>query len=171
MKRRNKPVNEEKRAPLSSRQREVLGFLLIVLSVLLTLSFGSYSERDELLMNHYSLIDNNMGIAGVFISYFFIKLGVGYFAWGLIPLIFAWGVFTLFKWKKSVLKRCTAFMIPMILFLSVLFSIDPIAKNGLQMDSGFIPGGFVGGTFAVFLSDWIGITPAILLLIAAILIL
>ncbi|MDX9780423.1 MAG: DNA translocase FtsK 4TM domain-containing protein, partial [bacterium] len=73
--------------------------------------------------------------------------------------------------KKSVLKRCTAFMIPMILFLYVLFSIDPIAIFGLQMDSGFIPGGFVGGTFAVFLSDWIGITPAILLLIAAILIL
>lgn len=168
MKRRNKPVNEEKQTRLSSRQREVLGFLLIILSVLLALSFGSYSERDELLMNHYGLIDNKMGIAGVFISYLFIKLGVGYFAWGFLPLLFAWGLFTLFKWDKKILKRCTRFLIPLIFFLAVLFSLDPVAKEGMQFPSGFIPGGFIGGTFAVFLSDWIGVVPSIIVMIATI---
>lgn len=155
----------------SSRQREVLGFILLILTVLLSISFASYSERDELLMNHYGLIDNQMGIAGVFISYFFIKLGIGYFAWGLIPLLFAWGLFLLFGWNKKILKRCTGFGLGLILILSVLFSVDPIAKNGLNFDSGFIPGGFVGGSLALLFSDWLGVTPAIIVLIAALILL
>lgn len=154
-----------------SRQREVLGFILLILTVLLSISFATYSERDELLMNHYGLIDNQMGIAGVFISYFFIKLGIGYFAWGLVPLLFAWGLFLLFGWDKKFLKRCTGFGLGLILILSVLFSVDPIARNGLNFDSGFIPGGFVGGSLALLFSDWLGVTPAIIVLIAALILL
>ncbi|MDZ7821479.1 MAG: DNA translocase FtsK 4TM domain-containing protein [Candidatus Marinimicrobia bacterium] len=156
---------------LNGRQLEVLGLILIILSVLFAMSFASYSPRDELIMNHYSLIDNTMGIAGVFISYFFIKLGVGWFAWGFVPLLFAWGLFTLFRWDKRILKRSTWFGLGSILLLSILFSIGPIAQNGLHAETGFIPGGFVGGTFAYFLSDWLGPVPAIIVTIAAIIIL
>ncbi len=170
MKMKNKDHNENKRS-LTGRQLEVLGLILIILSVLFAMSFASYSPRDELIMNHYSLIDNTMGIAGVFISYFFIKLGVGWFAWGFVPLLFAWGLFTLFRWDKRILKRCTWFGLGLILLLSILFSIGPLAQNGLHAETGFIPGGFVGGTFAVFLSDWLGVVPAIIATIAAVLIL
>jgi DNA segregation ATPase FtsK/SpoIIIE, S-DNA-T family len=158
----------ENRPADRSRQKEILGFVLLIFSVLLAISFASYSERDELLMNHYGLIDNQMGIAGVFISYFFIKMGVGYFAWGLVPLVFAWGLSLLFGWDKRILKRSTGYALVLILLLSVLFSVDPIAKGGLDLDSGFIPGGFIGGSFAVLLSDWLGPVSVIIILIASI---
>ncbi|MDZ7795622.1 MAG: DNA translocase FtsK 4TM domain-containing protein [Candidatus Marinimicrobia bacterium] len=101
-------------------------------------------------MNHYSLIDNTMGIAGVFISYFFIKLGVGWFAWGFVPLLFAWGLFTLFRWDKRILKRCTWFGLGSILLLSILFSIGPIAQNGLHAETGFIPADLWAGPLRTF---------------------
>ncbi|MCF7833002.1 MAG: DNA translocase FtsK [Candidatus Marinimicrobia bacterium] len=143
----------------------------MVVSVLFTLSLASYSERDELLMNHHGLIDNSMGIAGVFISYFLIKLGVGYFAWGFIPILLAWGVFVLFKIDKKILKRSTWFSFGLIFLLSILFSIDKVAETGLQYSSGFIPGGLVGGSIAYLLSDWIGVAPSIIIIITSILIL
>ncbi|MCK4813350.1 MAG: DNA translocase FtsK 4TM domain-containing protein, partial [Candidatus Marinimicrobia bacterium] len=164
-------VKESKKPFLSHRQVEIIGLILIVLSVLFAMSLASYSARDELLMNHHGLIDNTMGIAGVFISYFLIKLGVGYFAWGFIPLIFAWGACTLFKLDKKILKRTTRFIFGLILLLSVLFSIDAIAEGAMNYSSGFVPGGFIGGTLALFLSDWIGVVPSIIVLITAIVIL
>jgi S-DNA-T family DNA segregation ATPase FtsK/SpoIIIE len=157
-------TKEPKTRHLNNRQAEVLGLILIVLSVLFAMSLASYSERDELLMNHHGLIDNSMGIAGVFISHFLIKLGVGYFAWGLIPLLFVWGVCTLFRLDKTLLKRVTGFSIALILLLSILFSIDTMPENTRQFP-------VFAGSIAYLLSDWLGVVPAIIALITTVLIL
>ena len=157
-------MQQNKKPFLSNRQIEILGFILIILSILFALSLGSYSERDELIMTHHTLIDNTMGFAGVLISSILIKWGVGYFAWGFIPIIFAWGVFTLFKIKKNILKRTTWFATGLIVLLSILFSTDALLNV-----TGIFP--LFTGMIAYALSDWIGIVPTIIVLISAIFIL
>ena len=70
---------------------EIIGILMIIISIFIGISLFSFSSRDELLISRHFLIDNKMGIVGVFISYFLIKLGLGFFSWGFVPLIFLWG--------------------------------------------------------------------------------
>lgn len=149
----------------TQRQTDIIGSLLIVISILIAISLASYSSRDELLMNHHQLIDNQMGIAGVFISYFFIKLGIGWFAWGLVPLLLSWGIWIILRKEKKILLRATCYSLCFLFALAALFSIDAIAEGGLALQSGFIPGGFLGGTMGLFLSDWFGVVPAILILV------
>ena len=157
-------MQENKKPFLSNRQIEILGLILIVLSVLFALSLASYSERDELILTHHTLIDNTMGFAGVLISSILIKWGVGLFAWGFIPLIFSWGIFTLFKINKQILKRTTWFISGLIVLLSILFSVD-MAMEG----SKHFP--LLTGIIAYALSDWIGIVPTIIVLMTAIIVL
>src|SRR6056297_3459087 len=147
------------------RRKNILGMCLIILSVLIGISLATYSPRDELLMIHHQLIDNQMGIAGVFVSYFLIKMGLGWFAWGLVPLIFTWGLWIILKKETRVMVRSTFYILGTLLVLSIFFSIDMIAENGMKMQSGFIPGGFTGGTLALFLSDWFGVIPAMIILV------
>ncbi len=157
-------MKENKKPFLSNRQSEILGFILIVISILFALSLASYSMRDELILTHHTLIDNAMGFAGVLISSIFIKWGVGYFAWGLIPLLFAWGLFTLFKINKRILKRTTWFIMGLIFLTSTLFSVDIVSENVRQFP-------LLTGIIAYSLSDWIGVAPTIIVLITAIVIL
>ncbi len=157
-------MKENKKLFLSNRQSEILGLILVVISVLFALSLASYSMRDELILTHHTLIDNTMGFAGVLISSIFIKWGVGYFAWGLIPLLFAWGIFTLFKLNKRILKRTTWFVMGLIFLTSILFSVDIVSENIRQFP-------LLTGIIAYSLSDWIGVTPTIIVLITAIIIL
>ena len=156
-------MQENKKPLLSSRQIEILGLILIVISVLFAMSLASYSERDELILTHHTLIDNSMGFAGVLISSILIKWGVGYFAWGFIPILFAWGVFTLFKLKKNILKRTSWFLSGLIVLLSILFSIDAVMEGTRHFP-------LMTGSIAYFLSDMIGIVPAIIVLITSIII-
>lgn len=157
-------MQENKKPFLSNRQVEILGLILIVLSVLFAMSLASYSERDELILTHHTLIDNSMGFAGVLISSILIKWGVGYFAWGFIPLMFLWGVFTIFKIDKRILKRTAWFVTGLVILLSTLFSVDIVLEG-----SRFFP--LLTGIIAYALSDWIGVVPTIIVLSVAILIL
>jgi len=157
-------VQENRKPFLSNRQSEILGFILIVISVLFALSLASYSMRDELILTHHTLIDNAMGFAGVLISSILIKWGVGYFAWGLIPLIFAWGVFILFKINNRILRRSTWFVMGLIVLLSILFSLDTVSESLRHFP-------LLTGMIAYSLSDWFGIAPTIIILITSIIIL
>jgi S-DNA-T family DNA segregation ATPase FtsK/SpoIIIE len=98
------------------------------------------------------------------ISSILIKWGVGYFAWGFIPLLFVWGVFTLFKLKKRLLKRTSWFLSGLIVLLSILFSVDMFMEGTKHFP-------LMSGILAYSLSDWIGVTPTIIVLITAIFIL
>jgi len=157
-------VQKNRKPFLSNRQSEILGFILIVISVLFALSLASYSMRDELILTHHTLIDNAMGFAGVLISSIFIKWGVGYFAWGLIPLIFAWGVFILFKINNRILRRSTWFVMGLIVLLSILFSLDTVSESLRHFP-------LLTGMIAYSLSDWFGLAPTIIILITSIIIL
>ena len=155
-------MKEEKKLYSTNRQREIIGISIILISILLAMSLASYSTRDELIMTHYTLIDNVMGFAGVLFSSLLIKWGIGYIAWGFIPLMAVWGVFILFNLDTKILKRSTFFYSVILLLMSVLFSVDLYGDGARQFP-------LLSGMLAYSLSDWIGVPPTIIILISLIL--
>lgn len=147
----------------NKRQMAIIGIATIILAVLFAMSLASYSPRDEIILTHYTLIDNSMGFAGVVFSTIFIKWGIGYVAWGLIPLIAVWGICILFGVNRKKLKRRTWFYLIFLLLLSILLSIELYPDSGRQFP-------LFSGMIAYALSDWIGPVPSIIILIFAILI-
>ncbi len=154
----------------SEYQLEVIGVLLIIISIFIGISLYSYSPNDELLISRHFLINNAMGIVGVFISYFFIKLGLGYFSWGFIPLIFLWGWWTFAKKDKEKLIRFTLYFLGVLLLLSITFSM-PYVYNLFNLPGDYSFGGFVGGVISTLLMDWLGVLPALIVIAVSLIVL
>jgi len=154
----------------SEYQLEIIGILLMITSIFIAISLYSYSPKDELLISRHFLINNAMGIVGVFISYFFIKLGLGYFSWGFVPLIFLWGWWTFAKKDKAKLIRFTLYSLGVLLLLSITFSM-PYVYSLFTLPGDYSFGGFLGGVIATFLEDWFGVLPAFIVVVVSLIIL
>ena len=61
----------------NERRLEILGILIIALSIFILVSLLGYSPSEEPSLSPNIQIDNPMGIFGLFISYLFIKKGFG----------------------------------------------------------------------------------------------
>ena len=70
----------------SERRLEIFGILLIAISVFLFFSLIGYNPSEEPSISPKVLVENPMGILGLFISHFLIKLGFGYTS-TLIPFL------------------------------------------------------------------------------------
>ena len=82
-----------------NRRLEILGILIVSISVFFLISLVGYNANEEPSISPNVKIENPMGILGVFISHFLIKLSFG-FASITIPIVGAiWGWF-LFSKKK-----------------------------------------------------------------------
>ena len=62
----------------TERRLEILGILIISLSVFILVSLTGYNPNEEPYISPNVKITNPMGILGVFTSYYFIKRGFGY---------------------------------------------------------------------------------------------
>jgi DNA segregation ATPase FtsK/SpoIIIE, S-DNA-T family len=144
-------------------KQEVTGILFMIIAVLTGISLATYSPSDVLSLSRFFLIENAMGIAGVFISHVLIKYGLGYFSWGIVFLIFVWG-WTIFSGKE--LKKTVRFTVYWLLFILVSALLTTIIQNRhLPLKTpDFDISGFIGGSLSVLLMDWIGLVPSVILL-------
>ena len=77
---------------MKERRLEILGILSISVSLLIFASLIGYNPNEDPGISSSILIDNPMGILGVWIGYFFIKLTFGYSSF-ILPLIaITWGI-------------------------------------------------------------------------------
>ena len=60
------------------RRLEILGILIIALSVFVLVSIGGYNPSEEPSISPNVQVTNPMGILGIFTAHFFIKLGFGF---------------------------------------------------------------------------------------------
>ena len=75
----------------SERRLEIFGILIIAISVFLLFSLIGYNPNEEPSISPNVKVENPMGILGVTISHFLIKIGFGYVS-VLLPFIgFLWG--------------------------------------------------------------------------------
>lgn len=155
----------------NDQARKVAGFLLLVLSAVLLISFVSFffswkSDQDflaggnwELFKENNGKVENAMGLLGARLGYMFIHNGFGFAAFALLPYIALSGLYLLFNYRPFSLLRIAIhtvlFTVWFSLFLGFVFQI-------------WYP--LFGGTFGYFgiqkLNHAIGWPGALLLLLA-----
>jgi S-DNA-T family DNA segregation ATPase FtsK/SpoIIIE len=147
-----KPIDSEKYFTISiGKKKKILGILLIVLSFFIILSIVSYSRSDEarissqvwrdLLniisnsnneLNKLADINNWMGIAGVYISFFFIRSIIGYFSILLPAVIFLWGLRFFKKLDFRILIHLSNFFLLSGLIFSSFFGVLSLHYNSFS---------------------------------------
>ena len=130
----------------NQRRLEILGLLLISISIFLLISFTGYNPNEEPSISPNIIIENPMGIFGVFISHVFIKLGFGYISI-LIPFCgIVWGWFLFSKKKIDQLFKLTKFFLILIVLIS--FITGTFINYFFIQDKNYLPSGLIGGNLA-----------------------
>ena len=71
---------------MKERRLEILGILLVTVSLLILISFFGYNSNEDPGISPNVKIENPLGILGLWISYFFIKLGFVYMSF-VLPML------------------------------------------------------------------------------------
>jgi S-DNA-T family DNA segregation ATPase FtsK/SpoIIIE len=154
---------------------KITGFLMILFSLYLTLSFLSFfinwfSANPDTVVNnsfgvikdfadHAKMVQSWTGKAGSFLSHFFVLNGFGLGAFFLAFLFFDWGVRALFKFRLvrnwRLFEFAVIFLLWTPLFFALIFPDHP--------DNVF--GGLMGHEIHLWLSQYMGLVGEIFLLI------
>ena len=127
----------------NERRLEILGILVIALSVFILVSLTGYNPNEEPSISPNIQIENPMGILGVFISHLFIKIGFGYITI-LIPLAgLIWGWFLFAKKELDHLIRSSIYLSIAMVLISV--TIGVISESMLDTSYRYFISGQVGG--------------------------
>ena len=89
------------------RKKEIIGVLLILVSMFMMLSLITYSSSEEPTISPNIAISNRSGIIGVYIGHYFIKLGLGYISFIVPALGVAWGWILFSKRRQEFLLKIT----------------------------------------------------------------
>ena len=150
----------------NERRLEILGILIIALSVFILVSLIGYNPNEEPAISPNVQIDNPMGILGVLTSHLFIKKGFGYITI-LVPLTgLVWGWFLFAKKELDHLVRSSVYLSGTIFLVSV--TIGVVSELILE-DSGsrYFASGQIGGVIGSFFLSWLSVWGTFLLLIAS----
>ncbi len=147
------------------QQEEIFGILLMTLALLVLISLVSYDPSEEPPGLGPSPVQNAMGIVGVYISYFLIKLFIGYSSVVIPFLLFAWGWNRFRGNDPKRLGRITLFVMATALYVATIMGL-PQAADPENTRFGFEFSGLVGGFFASKLYQFFGTIGSIIILIS-----
>ena len=147
----------------NERRLEILGILVIALSVFILVSLTGYNSNEEPSISPNLNITNPMGILGVFISHVFIKKGFGYIAI-LFPLTgMVWGWYLFSKKDLNNLIHGSIYILTAVVVISVTIGvISEVASP--ESSSRYFASGEIGGVVGIFLLDWLSIWGTVLFL-------
>lgn len=154
----------------TERRLEILGILIISLSVFILVSLTGYNPNEEPHISPNVKITNPMGIMGLLISYFMIKKGFGFIV-VILPITgIVWGWFLFSKKKLEKLARSTFYISIAVVLISV--TIGFFSEIYFHEESSrYFASGLIGGLVGAFLIDWLSPFGSTLFLIASFLIL
>ena len=178
-----KPIDSEKYFTISiGKKKRILGILLIVFSFFIILSIISYSKSDEARIspgfwsdfwniisnsnnesNKLAEINNWMGIAGVYISFFFIRSIIGYFSIVLPAVIFLWGLRFFKKLDFRILIHLSNFFLITGLILSSFFGVLSLHYTTISNNDELY--GNVGKQLGIIFNRFLGGAGSIIFLI------
>jgi len=136
---RKRRASDEDFSISTDLKKQLLGFLIFTFGLLLGLALISYSEKDQSTLERLSMIDifrkeayssvyvtfNWLGIAGAYVSNFFINSFFGYFSIIISVILFAFGISLL---RKKPLGRTIQFNIYSIMVMICLASSFGLLK-------------------------------------------
>ena len=146
------------------RRLEILGILLLAISVFIFVSLLGYDPSEEPSIRPSVDINNPMGILGVVVAHAFIKLGFGYVSFILPALGLFWGWVFFSKIDKEHPIKVTLYSCLFMTLLSISIGVISI-----QYDIGpskFHYSGVLAGLIADLAIDMFSIYGCILFLIA-----
>ena len=145
------------------RKREIIGILLILVSLFVLLSLITYDAAEEPTISPNIAISNRAGIFGVYIGHFFIKMAVGYVSF-ILPIIgIAWGWVLFSKKTPKFLGKLTVHTLLMGLIVSVLLGLMVVTKDAESYQAS----GLVGAMLAKLFHDFLGTIGTVILLLAS----
>ena len=142
-------------ALIKEKRLEVLGILIITVSLLFLLSFFGYDPNEDPGISPNVKVENPMGILGVWISYLFIKLGFGYSSFILPILSGVWGVWFFMHKDFKFLGKTSVYLLASTLLISISLGFIQIVYLGLDNLS-FEYSGMTGGVIAILFYDFLG---------------
>jgi len=146
------------------RRLEILGILLLAISVFIFVSLLGYDPSEEPSIRPSVNINNPMGILGIVVAHAFIKLGFGYASFILPALGLFWGWVFFSKIDKEYPLKVTLYSCLFMMLLSISVGVISI-----QYDIGpskFHYSGVLAGLMADLAIDMFSIYGCILFLIA-----
>ncbi len=153
----------------TSKKEEILGIMLMAFAVLVFISlltYKSFEQPDNITMGS---IQNRLGIAGVYISYFLINYVIGYpsFVFPVILFISGWSLFRAYDFSRAF--RGITYLLIFAIYTSVILAIPQVTSpDTSDFDSSF--SGLVGWFIAKMLFDYLGIAGSIVVLLSLIMI-
>ena len=140
---------------MKERRLEILGILSIALSLLIFASLIGYNTNEDPGISPNILIENPMGILGVWIGYFFIKLTFGYSSL-ILPLIsFTWGAWFFTHKNFEAISRLSGYLIGLVVLSSISLGGLQIFHFGIETVT-YRFSGMIGGLIAGMIFDFLG---------------
>ena len=149
-----------------NKKIEIISILIIAISIFIFVSLVGYKHYEEPTISAKVKIENPMGILGVFIGHYLIKISFGYSVF--IAPIFAfyagWSIFS--KKDILILVRSSAYILSLIVILSL--SIATINNQFFSLDAEFntIYSGQMMHLISSMMKDWMGSFGVYILLIS-----
>jgi len=145
------------------RRREILGILVMAMSLLILLALVSYHPGDYPNSGSPVQVKNWLGLAGAWISYTLYVYTIGYPCLILPFLLFllGWNIFLQREFKPFF--RFSLYILALGIFLSTAFALpEAVSEEGSKF--GFRLSGLLGGFFAERLSHYLGVVGSIVVL-------
>ncbi len=155
---------------MKDKRIEITGILLIAVSVFVLISLMGYSPFEEPKISPNVQIQNPMGILGIYLSHFLIKIAIGYVSILLPVLGIFWGWWLIGKKKTGKLVRTTLFILLGMFLLAVSLGLIEII-NAKGLVHSYLTAGLTGNVVAGLLIDFLGKIGASIIALAAWLIL
>ncbi|MEO8512268.1 MAG: DNA translocase FtsK 4TM domain-containing protein [Ignavibacteria bacterium] len=141
----------EEGLPISNK-KQILGFFLILFSVLIILSIISFSAADETRLESISITElfkkenqtsnfttsNWLGIIGVAISGFFVRGAFGYFSLVIPALLIIFGVQMMRKRSLLSLLQLSVYLLFLMIFTSALFGMFRTSLGADKISYAFV---------------------------------
>ena len=106
---------------MKERRLEILGILLVTVSLLIFISFLGYNSNEDPGISPNVKIENPLGILGLWISYYFIKIGFGYMSFVLPILGIIWGVWFFTHKDFDAISRLSGYIVGAMVLSSISF--------------------------------------------------
>ena len=150
---------------MKERRLEILGILSMAVSMLIFASLIGYNPNEDPGISPNILIENPMGILGVWIGYFFIKLTFGYSSF-ILPLItITWGIWFFTHKDFQAISRLSGYLLGLVILSSITIGAAQVFWYGIENVT-YDLSGMIGGLISGMIFDFLGTIGTIIILLS-----
>ncbi|MFL3025421.1 MAG: DNA translocase FtsK 4TM domain-containing protein [Candidatus Neomarinimicrobiota bacterium] len=150
---------------MKERRLEILGILSVAVSLLIFASLIGYNPNEDPGISPNILIENPMGILGLWIGYFFIKLAFGYSSF-ILPLItITWGIWFFTHKDFQAISRLSGYLLGLVVLSSITIGATQVFWYGIENVT-YDLSGMIGGLISSMIFDFLGTIGTIIILLS-----